>query len=226
MAIRLLRLIAFLIASVLLATPYAMAADATTVQVDALGPGSFQDHEAAMAALVATGDPRVVPILQALADGNLYLRRSDGKVALGTKAADGLALKDPLDGIDLGTAATGDVDKIKVNNGLRGKIRTAIGQMTLLSTDRTIRLSAAQSVLKTADPGTLELLKKALGTETDPEIKNTMELAEAVIVLKTDTSVDEKRAAIATVAGHGDRDALTVLTGALGSAPEELKPDI
>ncbi len=227
MATRLFRLIAFLTAWFLLVTPHAFAqSTATTALVDALGPGSFTQHEAAMTALLATGDPRVAPILQALGDGNLYVRKSDSKVVIGTKAGDGFALKDPLDQTDLGTAASSDIDKIKVNNALRGKIRTAIGQLTLMSPDRATRLSAAQAVLKTADPATLELIKKALAAETDPQIKSVMELAEAVIILKTDATVDEKRAAIATVAGHGDRDALTVLTAALASAPDELKPDI
>ena len=227
MAIRLLRLIAFLIALLLIAAPpAAIAADATPAMVDALGQGSFPEREAAVNALVATADQRVVPILQGLSDGTLYTLKPGSRVVFAVKSGDGFALKDPLTGTDLGKAASADVDKIRVNNGLRGKIRTAIGQMTLLSTDRTVRLSAAQSVLKTADPTTLDLLRKALATETDPEIKNTMELAEAVIVLKTDAPVDEKRAAIATVAAHGDRAALTVLTSALGTAPDELKADI
>jgi urea transport system permease protein len=226
MATRLLRLIAFLIAALCLAVPSAIAADATSAQVDALGQGSFADRVAAFDALVLSGDPRVVPILTALNDGNLYTRKADNKVVFAAKAAGGLALTDPLDGSVLGTVATSDVDKIKVNNSLRGKLLTAIGQLTLLSTDRTIRLSAAQSILKTADPTTIDLLKKALAAETDPQIKNVMELAEAVIILKTDTSLDEKRAAIVTVAAHGDRDALTVLTAALATVPDELKPDV
>jgi len=226
MAIRLLRLIVVLVASLLLAVPHAMGADATAAQVDALGQGGFPEREAAVNALVATGDARVVVVLQALTDGTLYVRKSDSKVVIGAKASGGLALKGPLDSADLGTVASGDVDKIKVNNGLRGKIRTAIGQMTLLSTDRTVRLSAAQSVLKTADPGTLELLKKALAAETDPQIKLVMELAEAVIILKTDAPAEDKKAAIALVTSHGDRDALTVLSTTLATAPDELKPDI
>ena len=226
MANRLLRLIVVLVASLFLVVPHAMAADATAAQVDALGQGGFPEREAAVNALVATGDGRVVVVLQALTDGTLYIRKSDSKVVIGAKASGGLALKEPLDGSDLGTVATSDVDKIKVNNGLRGKIRTAVGQMTLLSTDRTVRLSAAQSVLKTADPGTLELLKKALAVEADPQIKLVMELAEAVIVLKTDAPAEDKKAAIALVASHGDRDALTVLSTTLATAPDELKPDI
>jgi urea transport system permease protein len=223
---RLIRLIAVLLAVLLAAAPPGRAADATAALVDALGAGSFSAREAAMNALVATGDARVVPILEALSDGTLYMRRSDSKVVFATKAGDGFALTDPLAGADLGSVVSSDIEKIKVNNSLRGKIRTAIGQMTLLSIDRTVRLSAAQSVLKTADPATLELLKTAVAAETDAQIRNVMELAQAVIVLKTDAPLEEKRAAIQTVATHADRDALTVLTAALASVPEELKPDV
>ena len=222
-----MRLIGVLLAClVLAATPALAQSQANAAMVDALGQGGFPQREAAIATLVATGDARVVPILQALSDGNLYTRISDGKVVIAAKAGSAFALKGPLDGSELGTAAAGDLDKIKINNGLRGKIRTAIGQMTLLSTDRATRLSAAQSILKTADPTTFELLQTALAAETDPQIKSVMELAEAVIVLKTDATLEQKRAAIQTVAGHGDRDALTVLTAALTTVPDALKPDV
>jgi urea transport system permease protein len=227
MVTRLLRLIAFLFALLALATPtYAQTATDLAPLVDALGTGSFSQREAAIQAMVTTGDARVPQILQALTDGNLYVRKADSKVALATKAGSGFALKNPVDDSDLGAASSSDIEKIKVNNGLRGKIRTAIGQLTLLSTDRTTRLSAAQSVLKTADPSTLVLLDKALATEADPQIKNTMELAHAVIVLKTDAPLEDKRAAIATVVSHNDRDAQTVLINSLASVPDELKPSV
>jgi urea transport system permease protein len=227
MAIRLLRLIAFLIASLVVAVPTAMAqAPDIGALVDALGQGGFPQREAAVNALVATGDPRAVGVLQALSDGNLYVRKADSKVVLAAKAGSGFTLTNPLDGADLGAAAKADIEKIKVNNGLRGKIGVAIGQMTLFSTDPKVRLSAAQSILKSADPATLDGLEKALATETDPAIRKVMELAQAVIVLKTDAPLETKRAAVATVASHGDRDAQTVLLAALQTAPDELKPAI
>jgi urea transport system permease protein len=194
--------------------------------VNALGPGSFSDREKAMNALVATGDERVPPVLQALSDGTLYIRKTDGKVVLAAKAGSDFALTDPIDGTDLGTAPSADIEKVKSNNGLRGKVRTAIGKMTLLSPDGAARLSAAQNVLKNADPAMLELLDQALATETDAKIKSTMELARAVIVLKTDGTLEDKRAAVDTVASHGDRAARTVLANSLDGAPDELKPVI
>jgi urea transport system permease protein len=225
MATRVLTLIAVLFALVLSLLP-AFAQDDFATMVNALGPGSYSDRDKAMNALVATGDERVPPILQALSDGSLYVRKADGKVLFASKAGADFALKDPLDGADLGTAPSADIDKVKTNNGLRGKIRTAIGRMTLLSPDSAARLSAAQNVLKNADPAMLELLDQALATEADPAIRNTMELARAVIVLKTEGTLDEKRAAVETVASHGDRAARNVLANSLADAPEELRPVI
>ena len=223
MAIRLLRLIAFLTASLCLAVPAHAQADLTPL-VDALGQGGFAEREAAINALVATGDQRVPPILQSLADGDLYTRDSDAKVVVAAKAGSGFALTDPVDGSDLGAVAKGDIEKIKVNNSLRGKLRTAIGAMTLLSEDRATRLAAAQSVLKNADPGMLDLLDQALAQESDPAIKAVMDLARSVIVLKTDATVDEKRLAVDAIVEKGTRQAQTILTQFLETAPDELKP--
>ena len=194
--------------------------------VDALAPGSFSDREAAMNALVATGDEHVPAILQALADGDLYVRKADGTVLFARKSGSDYALTDVLDGTDLGVASSREIDKVKANNNLRGKIRTAIGRMTLLSADETKRLSAAQSVLKNANPDMMALLDEALVREADPEIRETMELARAVMVLKSDTSFEDKRAAVDLVVSKGDRAAQTVLVNQLDAAPDDLKPVI
>ncbi len=104
-AMRLLTLIAFLLASLFLAVPAATAQTTDlTPLVDALGQGGFPEREAAVNALVATGDERAPAILQALSDGNLYVRKSDQKVVLADKAGSDFELTDPADGADLGLA--------------------------------------------------------------------------------------------------------------------------
>jgi urea transport system permease protein len=197
-----------------------------SVLVDALAPGSFSDREAAIGALAATGEERVPAILAALGEGDLYARKTDGKVVIAAKSGAGFKITDAATGEDAGEAAKAELEKVKVNNGLRRAIRTAIGKMTLLSPDRRTRLSAAQSVMKNGDPAMLELLDEAIAAETDPLIRATMDAARAVIMLRTDATLAEKRAAIATIAARGNRDAQTVLTAALTSSPEELKPAI
>ncbi len=78
--------------------------------VDALAPGSFKDREAAIGALVATGDPRVVPILQVLGNGELYVVKASGKVVF-IAGNDPLALTDPVDRRRFGRSAQGRCGK-------------------------------------------------------------------------------------------------------------------
>src|SRR6188508_3105632 len=116
MATRLFRLIAFLIAALFLAVPSAYAQADLTPLVDALGQGGFPQRGKAIDALVETGDQRVPPILQALSDGDLFVRNSDQKVVIAKAAASGFAITEPLDGTALGDVAKADLEKIKVNN--------------------------------------------------------------------------------------------------------------
>ncbi|MET3924660.1 urea ABC transporter permease subunit UrtB [Devosia sp. 2618] len=198
-----------------------------TPLVDALAPGNFKDRETAIAALVTTEDPRVVPILEVLLNGELYFDKTSGKVVFTAAPSGKGAISDPITGAELPALTEDGLDKVKVNNGLRRVLRTAIGQMTLLSDDPRTRLSAAQSVLRDADPANLELLDSAIAEEPDANIKRVMEQARAVILLKSpDASLEDKTAAVPVVQAIGGRDALNTLTTALATAPAELQPAI
>ncbi|HEY4201154.1 MAG TPA: urea ABC transporter permease subunit UrtB [Devosiaceae bacterium] len=191
--------------------------------VDALSQGSFTDKADAVSALVATGDERAGPILNIMLAGNLYAVKDGGKVVLSKDDR----YADPLTGAVLPGLDKSAVEKVRVNNSLRGKIRTAVGQLTLMSDNPARRLAAAQNVLKTADPETLELIDAALAAETDAQIKGVLTTARAVIVLRNGAASEtEKSAAVSTIAERGDRDALNILQAALPTAPESLKPAI
>ena len=224
-ATKLLALIALILGLAVSTLPARAATDEATLTtlVNALAPGNFKDREAAAVALAATEDPRAVPVLQRLTDGELYVIKATGQVVF----TSGQRATDPVTGAEIGDFAKGDFEKVKVNNGLRRVLRTLIGQLTLLSDDRGTRLAAAQSVMRDANPDNLELLETALAAETDPEIKTIMEVARAAIILKIDdTAPADKAAAAQRIADWGGREAITILTQALATAPEELKPTI
>ncbi len=193
--------------------------------VDALAPGNFKDREAAIGILAATGDQRVVPVLETLLEGELYFDDATGKVVFTSASGGKGTITDPVTGSELSSLTEDGLEKVKVNNGLRRVLRTAIGQMTLLSEDAGVRLFAAQSILRDADPAQLELLDSAISAETDASIRRVMEQARAAIILKTpDASIEDWQAAIPVVQAIGGRDALNTLTTALNTAPEEVKP--
>ncbi|MDB5562178.1 MAG: urea transporter, permease protein UrtB [Hyphomicrobiales bacterium] len=194
--------------------------------VNALGVGGFPEREAAIKALVDSHDPHVNEILQELNDGRLFVSSDGGRVYLQGGTADAPTYADPITG-----AVAADVDpdtmgKVKINNAVRTLLSSAMSQLTLRSPDRAARLAAARDLLKDADPANLALLDTALAAETDATVKSTMEAARAVIMLKTSASDADKKAAIDTIAARGNKDALTILTTALASAPADLKPAV
>lgn len=194
--------------------------------INALGKANFKQAEDLLTQIAATGDARVVPALEAFAEGDLYVRKADGAVVVTKAVGSNLVAIDPLTGETAGEAPKAGFTKIKVNNNLRRAIRSALGGLTLLSPDRGVRLQAAQQVLQSPSAENLALIETALAKETDPEVKGRMEEARAVSLLASDRSVEEKRQAIETVASLGGREAIGILMSVSSSIDPSLKPDL
>jgi urea transport system permease protein len=193
---------------------------------NALGKADFKQAEELIGQLAASGDPRIVPALEAFGEGDLYARKSDGAVFIAKAAGANFALIDPVTGEAAGEAPKAAVSKIRVNNNLRRVIRSALGGLTLLSPDRGVRLAAAQAVLQSPSPENLALVETALAKETDREVKARMEEARAASVLLSDRGLDEKRAAIETIGSIGGREAISILMSSTSSLDASLKPDV
>ncbi|ESX98268.1 urea ABC transporter permease subunit UrtB [Mesorhizobium sp. LNJC405B00] len=188
----------------------------------ATGTG-FSATEAVVRELAATGDPLVERPLAALAEGNLYIRKADSAVFVGSEAADSVTLLDPLSGEKAGDAAKADITKIKVNNTLRRVIRDALGTLTLRAKDPSVRIAAADTMFKTPDAANIEPLDAAIAAETDAKVKALFEQARAASVLVSDKPEADKLAAIALIGARGDRDAVSLLTAVEANAQGAVK---
>jgi urea transport system permease protein len=213
----------FLIIALAVLVPHKGFAQDISAAVTALGAGSFSDKDKAVTTLAQTGDPKAVPILEALNNGDLYIRKSDGKVLIGKEAGGNYTLTDPLTGQPAGAEPTGGFDKIRVNNALRRTLEAALGSLTLLNPDPAIRRSAADSMFRRPDPAALPTLEGALAKETDPRVKALMEQARAAALLKSDRPVPEKLDAVKTLSQRADRDAMGILQGVVASSQGELQ---
>jgi urea transport system permease protein len=182
--------------------------------INALGASSFSDREAAVAALSKTGDPNAASIIEALSRGDLYIRKSDRKVFIGKESGGKLLLTDPVTSANAGSAPSSEFEKIRLNNALRRAIEEALGALTLLSKDPTVRSSAAQSIFKAADPSRIDLLTNSIARESDPGVKKLMQEARAAAVMKSDRPEAEKLSAIQVLKTRGDQDALGLLQAA------------
>ncbi len=201
----------------------ALAADLATL-VGNLTSGGLSEREAAITALAASGEERAAPILEALGAGQLYIRNSDKLAVIGKVDGNKLALSEAVSGKPAGSAVEADLDRVRVNNRLRGTIEAAVGSLTLMSPNARTRLSAADALFKRRDSTALAALDQALAAEKDPRIKRAMSEARAAIVLATaDSPPAQKLEAIAVVRERGDRDSLGVLKTVAAASTGEVK---
>ncbi|MBB3936260.1 urea ABC transporter permease subunit UrtB [Aureimonas phyllosphaerae] len=182
------------------------------------GKKSFEDTEATIRALAATGDPAVAPALQALADGNLYYEKDGGRVVIGEGRGASLAARDPLTGEALGERPKAALEKVRVKNSIRTLVAEAMGALTLGSADPAARLASATALFERASPDQIDMLDAAIAREDDPRVDAALAEARAGAVLKSDRPAPERVAAVATLEARGDRAALNMLRSAAGDA--------
>jgi urea transport system permease protein len=172
MITRFLRLAALALILLFAALP-ARAEDLAAIVAGLGGPG-FADKEKAIVALGKLGDPRAVPILQALGEDRLR-KAPDGRIVIVAAGRETTKLSDAATGQELPDLAPDSLDRIIVNNRLRGAIEGALGALTLFSPDRGARLAAAQDALRHPSADTVALLDKAIAAEQDSEIRAAMQ---------------------------------------------------
>jgi urea transport system permease protein len=200
----------------------ALAQDAASL-LNALPAGSFKDREAVVLSLAATGDPAVIPVLEALSAGTLYVRKADGKVFVGKTSGDAIALLEPLTLSGAGQATKAELEKVKVNNGLRRVIANASSGLALYNPQLPVRRQAVLVILKSGDAAALPALLQAIEGENDPDLKTLMQDAAAAATLKSASSEELKLAAVARLAQRGDRDTASLLAAFAETADSRLK---
>lgn len=184
---------------------------------------NFNQTKAIVAELTATGDASVAGVLNALSEGAVYFRKSDGQVFVVPGSGNTLALFDPLTGEAAGEAGKRELTKVRVNNSLRRSIRDAIGGLTLASEDPTVRLNAANTLAANPDVDALPAIEAALEKETDETIAMRLRQAQAAATLISDRSLEEKTTAVNVMTTLGNREALAFLTRFEAQAEGELK---
>src|SRR5581483_9344347 len=129
------------LAGLLLGAAAAARADEFATIVAGFAGGGFAAKEQAIVALGRLGDPRAVPVLQALGDDRLRAA-PDGRIVIVDTAGGTTRYADAATGQDIAGLDPDSLDRIIVNNRLRGDIEAAIGALTLFSTDRGQRAEA------------------------------------------------------------------------------------
>lgn len=163
-------------------------------QVGDLDGRSYSAKRAAIEQLQGIRDPRILPTLQAMSDGMLYSTGSDGQVVIGRETSEGIELTDVISQEVISIASEGALDKIRINNSVRGKLRTAIASVQLSDGDKRVRQSSARDLIKSPDPDLRDIIVKSIAEETDAGIKREMQVALGMIDIGSDDSVLREQA--------------------------------
>jgi len=148
------------------------------------------------------GGEEVLPLLDAMLKGRLFVRKSDKLIVIGERQEDGdYGLIDALSAETLTASPKKRLKKVKVNNRLRVQLREIIARVTLSSDDPDIRESAVRNMLNKMSDRNIVLLAQAKKVETDSTIMALIELALAINVLNTSDIQAQRLTALETMNG-------------------------
>jgi urea transport system permease protein len=161
-------------AGLLTAVLLASAVDASTLE--RIARGSQAERAGAIAALAAAGDAAAAPLLRALLEGRLYAG-PEGPILI----EEGGGLRDALTGAP--AAPRDDLEKVVINNRLRGSLERALAALALSAPGRAERLEAARALQQAADPDLLPSVEAALQREKDQEVREALLTTRAMLAL-------------------------------------------
>jgi urea transport system permease protein len=203
----------------LLATPTASAqgnAQAYEAALAKFAADTFNDTDAGIAAVAASGNPLAERVIAALQDGRLLFDPDDKRIYIRLETG---AMLDAATGKPA-AAAPANLKQVRINNRLRRSIEAALGALTLLSPDAAKRLEAAHAVFKSKDTNQLATLDAALAKETDARVKRALTEARAAVILSlADARDGDKLDAIAVLRERSDLDSRALLSGLSDKQP-------
>jgi urea transport system permease protein len=194
-------------------------ADAFNTALRDLASAELEDVSTVLDRLTGTKDDRVLPALQALLDGKLYIVKASGQAVTAETIAGELRIADLRTGQVLSTADKSDLKKISTNNALRSRLRELLGFLQLSAPDRATRLQAVKALSTAATADGMELLRQRYADETDVEVRAAIASTLAFSDLgSADRSV--RLAAIKTLADRQTQEVRGRLRSLLEKTPE------
>ena len=175
-------------------------ADEYTDAISGLASPGFAEKVTALAALGRLGDSRAIPVLEAMADNQLYTRKADGRLVIGSGGRD-ITLTDAATGEALGPATSRDLTRINANNALRTAVGAAVGRLQIKDPDPAKRLAAAETMARSDSPDAIRLLRDALAGEKAEDVREALSRTLAKLSLSS-ADAGERMAAIRELSGR------------------------
>ncbi len=176
-----------------------------------LNASSYGAKGKAIDALVSIQDPRSLPVLQAMLAGSLSVHPGLNTLLINRDSGE---MVSAITGETVEDADPAALKKVRINNSIRGKLRTALAALQLSAPDSSLRLTSARNLIKRPDPGLRDVIIKAQESETVSTIKKELDVALAIIDVESD-DVLRRKAAIETMGSSVAPETLAILRNLL-----------
>lgn len=158
---------------------------------------------AAIEKLALSASPRKQLWLTAILEGSLYMRKEDKRMVTVVKNGSLYSMADAITGEELGEEKKRALSKIKINNSIRGKIRSTLGTIALTDPDVQKRNNAVVQLYGVADADVVEQVRELLNNESDDQVKQSMLTLVSIRDLKNG-SFDQRQTALVFAEGKLD----------------------
>lgn len=146
-----------------------------------LSTGSYSQKTTTIEALVELDDERVLPTLVAMQEARLFFQPDHNRMVIITKNTDSVVAALVNTAEPIGEVELSDLKKVRINNKLRRVLRPKIAILQLSSKDKNLRLESAKDLLLKPNPELREVINTAHENEESAAVKETLELALALI---------------------------------------------
>ena len=155
--------------------------------------------------------------------GELYYVKSNKQVVHAVKTADGkYQLTDILTNATLPSLSKSSLRKVKTNNSLRRKMRSAIARLELIHHDKLVRLQAIKQLLNNPSDNGLTAVQGLISQEKDEEVLELMNMVLLIHQLNTGTHA-EKLSAVERLQSTLEPAVKNTMTTMLAALPEKGK---
>jgi urea transport system permease protein len=210
------RTVLLFIITLLALAPTLSRADNTSTALAAIASGDYNRMSQGIAALAESGDPRAVPIIQAL-NSNTLFANDDNVLFIQTGEN---TFVNAVTGTRAPGLAADSLTQVFADLRARAVIDKVLGQLQLFSPDAAVRLHAAEALFRSHDAAALPTIDRALIKETDPAVRTCLSQARAAALLFSKTAtVTQGLAAVATLRARGDLDSRALLASLSNQPP-------
>lgn len=191
-------------------TPLESEADSALLLNQLVSVKSTSDKKDLISLIAGSNLPQRTRVLTAMQDGDLYYTKADEQLVYAKTHPDGYEIRAVVSGEDLGVVGSRKVRKISINNELRTVLRGVLAELALRSEDTAERLAAAKDLIRSPAPEFLAAIERAKAIENNDKVLESLNIAMAMINLKSDQQV-LRLEAIEAFRGTLDSDAMSIL---------------